>query len=189
MLKRFDFIKWQEKICHSRSKRRSHGHDILLFIKSIMKNEIRFLSSQWQKVLKLRFIYTVYIILIIIKQISTSINGLFKGYISKERELTTWLPMKILLLWCAIYLAKAIETFTVNSLNVIEESLENKNFCKFVIRRNSNCRKYTSRFGQTSVMALFTLQSPCKIPGQLSSALIFFYCFVDKLPDFWNLFK
>ena len=41
----FDFLKWQENIWHSRSKRRSYGHAILLFIKNIIKYEIRFLSS------------------------------------------------------------------------------------------------------------------------------------------------
>ena len=84
LFKPFDLIKWQESICHSRSKRRSHDHAILLFIKNIIKYEIRFLSSQRQKVLKLRFIYTLYNILIIIKQIGAYINGLFKRYISKK---------------------------------------------------------------------------------------------------------
>ena len=80
LFKPFHFIKCQGNTCHSRSKRRSHGHDILLFI--IIKYEIRFLSSQREKVLKLRFIYTFYKILI--KQIGTYINGLFKRYISKQ---------------------------------------------------------------------------------------------------------
>ena len=80
LFKPFHFIKCQRNTCHSRSKRRSHGHDILLFI--IIKYKIRFLSSQRQKVLKLRFIYTFYKILI--KQIDTYTNGLFKRYISKQ---------------------------------------------------------------------------------------------------------
>ena len=54
--KPFEFIKWQENICYSRCKGRSHGHAILLSIKSTVKYEIQFLSSQRQKVLKLRFI-------------------------------------------------------------------------------------------------------------------------------------
>ena len=44
LFKPFHFIKCQRNTCHSRSKRRSHGHDILLFI--IIKYKIRFLSSQ-----------------------------------------------------------------------------------------------------------------------------------------------
>ena len=62
LLKPFDFEKWQH-ICYSRSKGRFHGHVILLFINSI-KCEIRFLRSQRQKVLKLKFLYTFYNIII-----------------------------------------------------------------------------------------------------------------------------
>ena len=58
----------------------SHGHAI----KNIVKYEIRFLSSQRQKVLKLRFMYTLYNIFIIIKQIGTYINGLLNTYVSTE---------------------------------------------------------------------------------------------------------
>ena len=55
-----DSIKWPKNICHSRCKRQSHGHHIIFFIKNIIKCEIRFLRRQWQKILKLNFIYTVY---------------------------------------------------------------------------------------------------------------------------------
>ena len=64
----FNFIKWQENICH-RSKRWSHGHAIFLFTENIIRYEIQFLSSQWQNILKLRFIYTLYNILITIKMV------------------------------------------------------------------------------------------------------------------------
>ena len=50
MFKPFDFIKWQENICHRRSTRRSHGHIIYLFIENIIKYQTRFLSSGRQKV-------------------------------------------------------------------------------------------------------------------------------------------
>ena len=36
--------------------------------------------------------------------------------------------MKSLLFWCTIYSAKAKESFTVNSLKAIEDSLRTKNF-------------------------------------------------------------
>ena len=51
LFKPFDFIKWQENICHRRSTRRSHGHIIIyLFIENIIKYQTRFLSSERQKV-------------------------------------------------------------------------------------------------------------------------------------------
>ena len=43
-------------------------------------------------------------------------------------ELTSRPPMKGLLYWCTIFSAKAKESFTVNSLNVIQENLGTNNF-------------------------------------------------------------
>ena len=83
LFKPFYFIKRQENICHSRSKRRSHSHAIFLFIENIIKYEIGFLSSQRLKVLNLSLIYTLYNIFITIKQTGTYINGPFKRYISE----------------------------------------------------------------------------------------------------------
>ena len=60
LFKPFNCIKWRENVCHSRCKRRSHGHAILLFKKNITKYEMQFLSSLWQNVLKLRFICTLH---------------------------------------------------------------------------------------------------------------------------------
>ena len=37
-------------------------------------------------------------------------------------------------------------------------------------------------------MTLYTLQSPCKIPGLLATVLIFLYCSVDKVPKFLKKF-
>ena len=82
LFKPWYFIKTQENTFHSWSERQSHGHAIFLLIKNITKYEMPFLSSQRQKVLK--FIYALYNILIIIKQIRTYINGLFKRYINKQ---------------------------------------------------------------------------------------------------------
>ena len=82
LFKPWYFIKTQENTFHSWSERQSHGHAILLLIKNITKYEMPFLSSQRQKVLK--FIYALYNILIIIKQIRTYINGLFERYINKQ---------------------------------------------------------------------------------------------------------
>ena len=127
MFKPFDFIKWQANICHGRSKRWSHSYAILLFIKNIIEYEIRFLSSQWQKNLKLRLVYTLFNVLIIIKQIGTC-NTVSLSSILVKSEWAWTLPMKILLPWCTIFSAKAKEFFTVSSLNVTEESLETKNF-------------------------------------------------------------
>ena len=43
--------------------------------------------------------------------------------------------------------------------------------------------------GQISVMALCTLQSPCKIPGLLPTALIFLYYSVGRVPNFSKHFS
>ena len=45
-----------------------------------------------------------------------------------KSESISRLPFKSLLSWCTISSAKAKESFTVNSLNVIEENLGTKNF-------------------------------------------------------------
>ena len=48
-----------------------------------------------------------------------------------NNESTSRLPTKRLLSWCTISSAKAKESYTVNSLKVIEESLGTKMFSKF----------------------------------------------------------
>ena len=73
------------------------------------------------------FIYTLYDILITIKQIGTYTMVPSRGILLKSESISR-LPMKYLLSWSVIYSAKAKESFTVNSLNVIEESLGTKNF-------------------------------------------------------------
>ena len=50
-----------------------------------------------------------------------------KGMLVKS-ESTSSLPMKSVLSWYTTSSAKAKESFTVNSLNVIEESLGTENF-------------------------------------------------------------
>ena len=73
------------------------------------------------------FIYTLYDILITIKQIGTYTMVPSRGILLKSESISR-LPMKYLLSWCVVYSAKAKESFTVNSLNVIEVSLGTKNF-------------------------------------------------------------
>ena len=65
--------------------------------------------------------------------------------ISLKSESTSRLPMKSLLSEYTISSAKANKSLTVNSLNVTEESLGTKKFCKFVTR-SSNCRNYRSKW-------------------------------------------
>ena len=108
LFKPFDSIKWQEKSSHCRSKRWSHDHSILLFIKNIIKYDVGLLSRQRQKVL----IHTFYNILVIIKLVHIFIVS--SGGILVNSEPISSLPMKTLLSWCTIFLAKAKESFTVN---------------------------------------------------------------------------
>ena len=100
-----------------------------------------------------------------------------------NNESTSRLPMKSLLSWCTISSAKAKESFTVNSLKVIEESLRTKNLASLQLEVPI-AETIGLNGGQISVMALCTLQIPYKIPGLLPTALIFLYCSVDKVPDF-----
>ena len=71
---------------------------------SSLKNWFKFLwvLLKRQKILKLRFIYTLYNILIIIKQIGT-----YRGILVNS-ESTSRLPMKSLLSWCTIWCTSSI---------------------------------------------------------------------------------
>ena len=86
-----------------------------------------------------------------------------------KSESISRLPFKSLLSWCTISSAKTKESFTVNSLNVIEENLGTKNFASLYLGVPTAESIGLNR-GQTLVMSLCTLQSPYKIPGLLSTA-------------------
>ena len=88
-----------------------------------------------------------------------------------KSESTSRLPMKILLSWCTISSAKAKESLTVNSLNVIKESLGTKNFTSLLLGVTV-AESIVRNDGQTSVVAFCTLQSSYKIPGLHPIALI-----------------
>ena len=87
--------------------------------------------------------------------------------------------MKSLLFWCTISSATADESFTVNSLNVNEESLGNKNLWNLQLRVPI-AEIMVLNGKEISVLALCALQKPYKIPGLLPIALIFLYWSVVK---------
>ena len=66
--------------------------------------------------------------------------------------------MKCLLPWCTIPSAKVKESFPVNSLDVVEESLGTKNFASLK-RRVPIAESIGLNGGQKWVMALCTLQT------------------------------
>ena len=105
-----------------------------------------------------------------------------------KTESTSSLSRKSLLSWGTISSAKVKETFTVNSLDVVEESLETKNFASLQLGVPI-AGSISLNGGQASEMAFCTLQSLYKIPGLLQIILIFLYRLVNKLADFSSLFK
>ena len=64
-------------------------------------------------------------------------------------------------------------SFRINSLSVIDESLETKKIRKFVTR-SLIAESIGLKGGQTSIMDLCNLQSPYKIIGLLQTPLIFY---------------
>ena len=105
--------------------------------------------------------------------------------ISVKSESTSRQPMKRLPSWCIVSSAKAKESFTVNSLNVIKESLGTKNFVYNKVGVPV-AEHIALNGGQTSIIAWCTLHSPYKIPGLLPITLIFLYWLIVRLPDFSN---
>ena len=89
-----------------------------------------------------------------------------------KSESTSKLPMKTLLTWRTVPSAKAKESFTVDPLNVIQESFGTKYFASLQLRVPI-AESIGLNGGQTSVIVLCTWQSPYKIPSLLSIVLIF----------------
>ena len=93
--------------------------------------------------------------------------------------LTSRLPMKSLSACCGISSAKANESFTVNSLNLIEESLGTKNFESLSLGIS-----VAESIGNGEKKSVMAFQSLYKNPGLILTALILSYCSVHRLPDF-----
>ena len=96
--------------------------------------------------------------------------------------------MKSLPSWCTVFSTKAKESFTVNSLNVIEESLGTKNFESLQLGVPID-ESIGLNGEKTSMIPLCTSQRSYKIPGLHPIALIFLDWSVVRLPDFLKLFK
>ena len=108
--------------------------------------------------------------------------------ILRKTEFTSRLPKKNLQPRFTISSVKAKESFKVNLLNVIEESLGTKKFASFQLGVPIAESKVLNG-GQTSVIALCILQSLHKIPALLPIVMIFLHRPVFRLPGFSRLFK